>query len=81
MSAMHLSSKAADLDTELCHVLWACHHYWQGESRPLDQRSICYRWVRKPYEERFSESFHQSRAGPLGEAWVLSKGRHCTRWQ
>lgn len=73
MSSMELSLKETDLDTELRHVLWACHHYWQGESLSPDQRVICYTWVRKPYEDRFGVSFHPSRLARLAKLGFLAK--------
>ncbi len=56
---------------ELQRVLWACYKYWQGETEPPHERTICYDWVAKPYKERFGGTFHQSRLRYLTELGFL----------
>ena len=61
-------------DLELQRVLWACYTYWQGEALPPHERTICYSWVRRLYEDRFGAKFHQSKLGRLAKLGFLKKG-------
>lgn len=44
----------------LQRVLWACYEYWRNESLPITERSVCYTWVVKVYEEKSRVKFHHS---------------------
>ena len=48
-------------DVELQHVLWACYTYWGNEPLPVQERSVCHRWVNNVYKDRFGTGFHQSK--------------------
>ena len=58
-------------NAELQRVLWACYKYWQGEPLPPHERAICYSWVVRLYEERFSTKFHQSKLRRLASFGFL----------
>lgn len=62
-------------ELELQQVLWACYTYWkrQGEALPPNERVVCYKWVRGPYEDRFGTRFHQSKLQRLAKLGFLEK--------
>lgn len=47
-------------NTELQRILWACYEYWRKETLAPHERSICYTWVVKVYEEKFGTKFHHA---------------------
>lgn len=68
-------------ETELQRVLWACYKYWESEPVPVDQRTICYNWVIRPFEKAFGSRFRQSRLQHLTKLGFLkqagtSRGGH-----
>jgi hypothetical protein len=61
-------------DLELKRVLWACYEYWQGEESSLPhERSVCYKWVLRVYEDRFGGRFHQSKLRRLATLGFLER--------
>lgn len=60
-------------NAELQQVLWACHEYWQSESLPPHERTICYSWVVRLYEDRFGARFHQSKLRQLASLGFLQQ--------
>lgn len=47
-------------NTELQRILWACYEYWRKESLSTHEKSICYAWIVRVYEEKFGVKFHHS---------------------
>lgn len=56
---------------ELQRILWSCYDYWSREPVPQESRSICHSWVTGPYQDRFGDSFHQSRLRELARLGFL----------
>ena len=60
-------------EKELKQILWACYNYWNNESKPIDERVICYAWVIKEYTHRFDRGFQESELTKLAYYGILSK--------
>lgn len=43
----------AELDVETLRVLCACYEYWATEPLPIEDRVICFRWIKRGFESRF----------------------------
>jgi hypothetical protein len=54
-------------------VLWACYEHWKATAVSADQRSVCYRWIIRPYADRFGTRFHPSRLAHLARLGWLAK--------
>jgi hypothetical protein len=69
------------LNSEVAHVLMACHEYWSTEPVAVHDRVICYKWVRRPYEARFGMKLTRAafdraaRSGFLEKADTARGGR------
>jgi len=68
-------------DSELQQVLWACYEYWQSETSRPHEKTICYSWVVRVYEDRFGTKFHHSKLRHLAKLGFLkeddtSRGGH-----
>ncbi len=60
---------------ELQQVLWACYDYWKNEDMPIEERVICYSFVKDPYKKRFGKMFHQSKLSKLANLGFLERDR------
>src|SRR5258708_38977926 len=58
---------------DLQRIALACLDSWNAEPLPLDQRSICYKWVARRYATMFGGSFHQARLVELERLGFLAK--------
>jgi hypothetical protein len=60
-------------DPELQRILWACITYWDLEQVPLEDRTVCYSWVARCYQNMFGRTFHQSKLQRLARLGLLTK--------
>jgi hypothetical protein len=70
---MVMGADEIENDLELQRILWACYKYWQDESLPPHERTICYSWVIGPYEDKFDTKFHQSKLQRLAKLGFLKQ--------
>lgn len=69
-----MSGESNAFNLELQRVLWACYRYWQSsDSLPPHERTICYSWVSRVYEDAFGTKFHQSKLGRLAKLGFLER--------
>jgi hypothetical protein len=59
-------------EKELKQVLWACYNYWDNESKPVDKRIICYKWILKEFKNRYDKEFDESEIIKLVNHGILS---------
>ena len=68
-----MKANQVHLGPELHRVLWAVFDYWNAEPLPLEERSICYTWIVRRYQNKFDGPFHQSRLQELARLGLLEK--------
>lgn len=67
------------VNPELQKVLWACYDYWRRMSIPEQERAVCYKWIRRSYQDRFGQRFHWSRLSKLADLGLLERDAETSR--
>ncbi len=63
----------AELDIETRRVLWACYEYWATEPLPVDERVICFKWVKRRFESRFGTKLTRREFDRAAKSGLLAK--------
>ena len=60
-------------DPRLQRALQASYEYWSGEDQPVEQRLICFRWIKNRCRARFGMALTRAQFDRLWRLGLLEK--------